>query len=160
MHEVNPIIEERAILVGIIRDNQTAEQVDEYLDELAFLAETAGAFTVKKFTKKLKHPDVRYFVGKGKMEEIKAYKEYADVNTIIIDDEISPAQQRNLEEEMKCKILDRTSLILDIFAMRAQTAQARYVLLLFRVENQKSKTSQTIATLSPRNKPCPPSAPF
>jgi GTP-binding protein HflX len=125
MHEVNPIIEERAILVGIIRDNQTAEQVDEYLDELAFLAETAGAFTVKKFTQKLKHPDVRYFVGKGKMEEIKAYKEYADVNTIIIDDEISPAQQRNLEEEMKCKILDRTSLILDIFAMRAQTAQAR-----------------------------------
>ncbi len=125
MHEVNPLIEERAILVGIIRDNQTAEQVDEYLDELAFLAETAGAATVKKFTQKLKHPDVRYFVGKGKMEEIRAYKEYADVNTIIIDDEISPAQQRNLEEEMKCKILDRTSLILDIFAMRAQTAQAR-----------------------------------
>jgi len=125
MHEVNPLIEERAILVGIIRDNQTAEQVDEYLDELAFLAETAGAVTIKKFTQKLKHPDVRYFVGSGKMEEIKAYKEYADVNTIIIDDEISPAQQRNLEEEMKCKILDRTSLILDIFAMRAQTAQAR-----------------------------------
>lgn len=125
MHEINPLIEERAILVGIIRDNQTAEQVDEYLDELAFLAETAGAVTVKKFTQKLKHPDVRFFVGSGKMEEIKAYKEYADVNTIIIDDEISPAQQRNLEEEMKCKILDRTSLILDIFAMRAQTAQAR-----------------------------------
>ncbi len=125
LHEVNPLIEERAILIGIIRDNQTAEQVDEYLDELAFLAETAGAVTVKKFTQKLKHPDVRYFVGSGKMEEIKAYKEYADVNTIIIDDEISPAQQRNLEEELKCKILDRTSLILDIFAMRAQTAQAR-----------------------------------
>ena len=125
LHEVNPLIEERAILIGIIRDNQTAEQVDEYLDELAFLAETAGAVTVKTFTQKLKHPDVRYFVGSGKMEEIKAYKEYADVNTIIIDDEISPAQQRNLEEELKCKILDRTSLILDIFAMRAQTAQAR-----------------------------------
>jgi GTP-binding protein HflX len=125
MHEINPIVEERAILVGIIRDNQTAEQVEEYLDELAFLAETAGAVAVKKFTQKLKHPDVRYFVGSGKMEEIKTYKEYAEINTIIIDDEISPAQQRNLEEEMKCKILDRTSLILDIFAMRAQTAQAR-----------------------------------
>ncbi|MCB0508617.1 MAG: GTPase HflX [Bacteroidetes bacterium] len=125
LHEVNPIIEERAVLVGIIRDNQTTEQVEEYLDELAFLAETAGAVTIKKFTQKLKHPDVRYFVGSGKMEEIKTFKEYADINTVIIDDEISPAQQRNLEAELKCKILDRTSLILDIFAMRAQTAQAR-----------------------------------
>ena len=125
MIEVNPKIEERAVLVGIIRDNQTAEQVDEYLDELAFLAETAGAVTVKKFTQKLKHPDTRFFVGSGKLEEIRAYKEYADINTVIIDDEISPAQQRNLEAELKCKILDRTSLILDIFAMRAQTAQAR-----------------------------------
>ncbi len=125
MHEVNPLIEERVVLVGVIRDNQTAEQINEYLDELAFLAETAGAVTLKKFTQKLKHPDVRFFVGSGKLEEIKQYKEYADINTIIIDDEISPAQQRNLESELKCKILDRTSLILDIFAMRAQTAQAR-----------------------------------
>jgi len=125
LHEVNPIIEERAVLVGVIRDNQTAEQVDEYLDELAFLAETAGAVTVKKFTQKLKHPDTRFFVGSGKLEEIKTYKEFADINTVIIDDEISPAQQRNLEEALKCKIIDRTSLILDIFAMRAQTAQAR-----------------------------------
>lgn len=125
MHEVNPEIEERAVLVGIIRDNQTAEQVEEYLDELAFLAETAGAITIKTFTQKLKHPDVRFFVGSGKLEEIKLYKEYADINTVIIDDEITPAQQRNLEAELKCKILDRTSLILDIFAMRAQTAQAR-----------------------------------
>jgi GTPase len=123
--EVNPVIEERAVLVGVIRDNQTAEQVDEYLDELAFLAETAGAVTVKKFTQKLKHPDTRFFVGSGKLEEIKTYKEFADINTVIIDDEISPAQQRNLEEALKCKIIDRTSLILDIFAMRAQTAQAR-----------------------------------
>ena len=125
MHDVNQIIEERAVLIGIIRDNQTSAQVEEYLDELAFLAETAGAITIKTFTQKLKHPDVRYFVGSGKLEEIKTYKEYADINTIIIDDEISPAQQRNLEAELKCKILDRTSLILDIFAMRAQTAQAR-----------------------------------
>jgi GTP-binding protein HflX len=125
MIETNPIIEERAVLVSIIRDNQSVVQVDEYLDELAFLAETAGAITIKKFTQKLKHPDVRYYVGSGKMEEIKTYKEFADINTIIIDDEISPSQQRNLEEEFKCKILDRTSLILDIFAIRAQTAQAR-----------------------------------
>ena len=125
MHDVNQIIEERAVLIGIIRDNQTSAQVEEYLDELAFLAETAGAITIKTFTQKLKHPDVRYFVGSGKLEEIKTYKEYADINAIIIDDEISPAQQRNLEAELKCKILDRTSLILDIFAMRAQTAQAR-----------------------------------
>ena len=123
--EVNPIIEERAVLVSIIRDNQSAEQVAEYLDELAFLAETAGAVTLKKFTQKLKHPDVRFYVGSGKLEEIKLYNEFAEINTVIIDDEISPAQQRNLEEELKCKILDRTSLILDIFAMRAQTAQAR-----------------------------------
>lgn len=125
MIETNPHIEERAILVGIIRDNQTAEQIDEYLDELAFLAETAGAVTIKKFTQKLKHPDTRYFVGLGKMEEIKQYKEFAEATTVIFDDEISPAQQRNLEENLKCKILDRTSLILDIFAMRAKTAQAR-----------------------------------
>ncbi|HNF49008.1 MAG TPA: GTPase HflX [Chitinophagales bacterium] len=125
MIEINPHIEERAILVGLIRDNQTAEKVDEYLDELAFLAETAGAVTVKKITQRLKHPDTRYFVGLGKMEEIKQYMEFSGATTVIIDDEISPAQQRNLEEFLKCKILDRTSLILDIFAMRAQTAQAR-----------------------------------
>lgn len=125
MHETNPLVEERAVLVGIIRDNQSPEQVDEYLDELAFLAETAGAVTLKKFTQKLKHPDVRYFVGSGKLEEIRLYNEFAEITTVIIDDEISPAQQRNLEAELKCKILDRTSLILDIFAMRAQTAQAR-----------------------------------
>ncbi|MDB5228801.1 MAG: GTP-binding protein HflX [Bacteroidota bacterium] len=123
--EINPTIEERAVLVAIIRDNQTPEQVEEYLEELAFLAETAGAVTMKKFTQKLKHPDTRYFVGSGKLEEIKKYNEFAEITTVIIDDEISPAQQRNLEAELKCKILDRTSLILDIFAMRAQTAQAR-----------------------------------
>ena len=119
------IYAETAVLVGLITPDQPEERAKEYLDELAFLAETAGAITVKTFTQKLKHPDVRYFVGSGKLEEIKTYKEYADINTVIIDDEISPAQQRNLESELKCKILDRTSLILDIFAMRAQTAQAR-----------------------------------
>jgi GTP-binding protein HflX len=125
MIETNPIYIERAVLIGIIRDNQTATQINEYLDELAFLAETAGAIAVKKFTQKLQHPDVRYFVGSGKLEEIKVFNEIEEINTVIIDDEISPAQQRNLEAELKCKILDRTSLILDIFAQRAQTAQAR-----------------------------------
>lgn len=125
MIETNPKFEERAVLVALIRDNSSAQQVEEYLDELAFLAETAGAITINRFTQRMPHPDVRYFVGSGKLEEIKQYNEFADINTVIIDDEISPAQQRNLEAELKCKILDRTSLILDIFAQRAQTAQAR-----------------------------------
>jgi GTPase len=125
MFETNPENEERAVLVGIIRDGQTAEQVDDYLDELAFLAETAGAVTLRKFTQRLPHPDSRYFVGSGKLQEIRTYKEFAEATTIIFDDELSPAQQRNLEASLECKILDRTSLILDIFAMRAQTSQAR-----------------------------------
>lgn len=125
MIETNPVFEERALLVSIIRDKQTAEQIEEYLDELAFLAETAGAIAIKRFTQRLPHPDVRFFVGSGKLEEIKQYIEFATITTVIFDDEITPAQQRNLEAELKCKILDRTSLILDIFAQRAKTAQAR-----------------------------------
>lgn len=125
MIETLPKLEERAVLVALIREGQTTQQVTEYLDELAFLAETAGAITINRFTQKLQHPDVRTFVGSGKLEEIRIYNEFAEINTVIIDDEISPAQQRNLEAELKCKILDRTSLILDIFAQRAQTAQAR-----------------------------------
>lgn len=125
MIETLPQLEERAVLVALIRDGQTTQQVTEYLDELAFLAETAGAITINRFTQKMQHPDVRYFVGSGKLEEIRQYNEIAEISTVIIDDEISPAQQRNLEAELKCKILDRTSLILDIFAQRAKTAQAR-----------------------------------
>jgi GTP-binding protein HflX len=125
MIETNPVYEEKAVLVGLITDRESAARVDEYLDELAFLVETAGATTHKRFTQKLPHPDVRFFLGPGKLEEIKAYKEYADINLIVFDDELSPAQMRNLEKELKCKILDRTSLILDIFAQRAQTATAK-----------------------------------
>ena len=125
MIETLPKLEERAVLVALIREGQTTQQVTEYLDELAFLAETAGAITINRFTQKMQHPDVRYFVGSGKLEEIRQYNEIAEISTVIIDDEISPAQQRNLEAELKCKILDRTSLILDIFAQRAKTAQAR-----------------------------------
>jgi GTPase len=125
MFETNPALEERAVLVGLITDKETEARIDEYLDELAFLVETAGATAMKRFTQKLPHPDTRFFVGPGKLQEIKTYIEWADINVVVFDDEMSPAQMRNLEQELKCKILDRTSLILDIFAQRAQTAQAK-----------------------------------
>ncbi|HUH74839.1 MAG TPA: GTPase HflX [Chitinophagales bacterium] len=125
MHETNPEYIERAILVAVIKDKETATRIDEYLDELEFLASTAGAQTFKRFTQRLEHPDSRSYVGSGKLEEIKTYIEFADINLVIFDDELSPAQIRNLEEDLKCKILDRTALILDIFAGRAQTAQAK-----------------------------------
>ncbi len=125
MFETNPEFEERAILVAVMRDKETAARIDEYLDELEFLVSTAGANTYKRFTQRLDHPDTRTFVGSGKLEEIKQYIEFAEINLVVFDDELSPAQIRNLEEELKCKILDRTALILDIFAQRAKTAQAK-----------------------------------
>lgn len=125
MFETNPELQERAVLVGLITDKETEARMDEYLDELAFLVETAGATAMKRFTQKLPHPDTRFFVGPGKLQEIKTYIEWAEINVVVFDDEMSPAQMRNLEAELKCKILDRTSLILDIFAQRAQTAQAK-----------------------------------
>lgn len=125
MFETNPEYEEKAILVAVIRDKETASRIDEYLDELQFLVETAGANTYKRFTQRLEHPDSRTFVGSGKLDEIKQYIEFAEINLVVFDDELSPAQIRNLEEELKCKILDRTALILDIFAQRAKTAQAK-----------------------------------
>lgn len=125
MHEINPDYEERAILVAVIQNKETAARIDEYLDELEFLATTAGAKTYKRFTQKLDHPDSRTYIGRGKLEEMKTYIEFAEINLVVFDDELSPAQIRNLEEDLKCKILDRTALILDIFAGRAQTAQAK-----------------------------------
>jgi GTPase len=116
---------ERAVLVGLVMRNQTEEQLLEYLDELEFLAETAGASTLKKFYQKMDKPDVATYVGKGKLEEIKNYVAANDIDLVIFDDEISPSQQRNMEEAMRCKIVDRSMLILDIFAQRAQTLQAR-----------------------------------
>lgn len=116
---------ERAILVGLILPDDTEEKVEEYLDELQFLAETAGASTYKRFTQKLSHPDKRTFVGKGKLEEIKDYVERKDITMIIFDDEISPSQLRNIERELEILVLDRSMLILDIFATRAQTQQAK-----------------------------------
>ncbi|MCR6722185.1 MAG: GTPase HflX [Chitinophagaceae bacterium] len=117
--------EERAVLVGLIHKDQTEPQVHEYLDELAFLAETAGAVTVKRFTQKLAHPDSRTFVGKGKLEEIKNYIQGKDVRVIIFDDELSGAQINNIEKALNVKTIDRSDLILDIFARRAKTAQAK-----------------------------------
>ena len=117
--------EEKAVLVGLIQGEQTHEQVQEYLDELAFLAETAGAVAGKRFTQKLKHPDSRSFVGKGKLEEIKNYILGKPTDLVIFDDELTGSQIANIEKELKVKTIDRSDLILDIFASRARTAQAK-----------------------------------
>ena len=117
--------EERAVLVGMVHKDQTEVQLQEYLDELAFLAETAGAVAVKRFTQKLVHPDSRTFIGKGKLEEVRKYCEGKNIRIIIFDDELSGAQINNIEKALDIKTIDRSDLILDIFAHRAKTAQAR-----------------------------------
>ena len=119
------IQEERAVLVGLAHKTQTEEQVVEYLEELAFLAETAGAKAVKRFTQKLTHPDSRSFIGKGKLEEIKNYIQGKDIQVAIFDDELSGSQISNIEKVLDIKVIDRSDLILDIFARRAKTAQAK-----------------------------------
>ena len=122
---------EKAALVGLITQTQNERKTNEYLDELAFLAETAGAEVVKRFTQKLDTPNSVTYVGKGKLEEIKEFidnrkeDEDTEIGMVIFDDELSAKQIRNIEKELHIKILDRTSLILDIFAMRAQTANAK-----------------------------------
>ena len=117
---------EQIILVGLVTRDQTEDMITEYLDELEFLALTAGAKTVKRFIQKMDHPNRRTFVGKGKMEEIAEYIEtHEDITAVIFDDDLSGKQTNILEEELKVKIIDRSSLILDIFARRAQTAQAK-----------------------------------
>ena len=118
--------EEQAILVGVIQPEQTENQVNEYMDELEFLAETAGVKTVKRFTQRLKHPDARSFVGKGKLEEIKKYiLSKGNITLVIFDDELTGSQIQNIEKEINTRTIDRSDLILDIFASRAKTAQAR-----------------------------------
>lgn len=117
--------EEQAVLVGVVTKDQREAQVVEYLDELAFLAETAGAITIKKFIQKLPHPDSRTYVGKGKLDEIRQYVSGKDVKLVIFDDELSGAQISNIEKEIGVKVIDRSDLILDIFARRAKTAQAK-----------------------------------
>ena len=116
---------ERAVLVGLITPAQPEQRAREYIDELAFLADTAGAETVKTFFQRADYPNPRTFVGKGKLDEIREYVENNDISMAIFDDDLTTKQVMNIERELKVKVLDRTSLILDIFARRAQTATAR-----------------------------------
>jgi GTP-binding protein HflX len=125
--EKNQVVaeDERAVLIGLIHKEQTEAQVHEYLDELAFLAETAGAQAVKRFTQRLPHPDRATFIGKGKLEEVRQYVVGKDVSLVIFDDELTGSQISNIQKELKIKVIDRSDLILDIFARRARTAQAK-----------------------------------
>ena len=116
---------EKVVLVGIINQTQTEEKSKEYLDELEFLTYTAGGEVLKRFTQKLDVPNPKTFIGTGKMEEVQQFVEENEVGTVIFDDELTPAQQKNIERILKAKILDRTGLILDIFAQRAQTSYSR-----------------------------------
>ena len=122
---INKEANERTVLVGLVSREQNEAKCQEYLDELDFLARTAGAEPVRRFVQKLEYPNPRTYVGTGKLEEIRTFVEEFDVGLVIFDDELSPKQVANIEKELKVKILDRTSLILDIFAKRAQTSTAR-----------------------------------
>ena len=125
LHIIENNKKERAMLIGLVTQNQTLEQLNEYFDELEFLAETAGAITIEKFYQKLPHPDMKTYVGKGKLQEIVDFVAANEIDLVILDDEISPSQLRNIEAEVKIKVVDRSMLILDIFATRAQTVQAK-----------------------------------
>lgn len=116
---------ETAVLIGIVSQGQTEKQTEEYLEELAFLVRTAGAVPKKMFTQRIDKPNPTTFVGSGKLEDIVAYVTTYEINMVVFDDELSPTQLRNVEKELGCKVLDRTNLILDIFAKRAQTAHAK-----------------------------------
>ncbi|MBE6226947.1 MAG: GTPase HflX [Bacteroidales bacterium] len=116
---------DRAVFISVITANSTEEQVIEYLDELQFLAETAGVVGEKRFVQKLDRPNSKTYIGTGKLEEVKAYIIENEIDLVIFDDELTPSQLRNLERELNCRILDRTNLILDIFAQRAKTAYAK-----------------------------------
>ena len=116
---------EKTVIVGIITQNQNEEKLSEYLDELEFLTFTAGGEVVKRFSQKLERPNPKTFLGTGKMEEINLYIRENDISTVIFDDELSPSQQKNISKILDCKVLDRTNLILDIFAQRAETSYAR-----------------------------------
>lgn len=125
MLEKEIITYEKAVLVGIITQSQSEDKLNEYLDELAFLTQTAGGEVIRRFTQKMDKPNPKTFVGTGKLDEIDGYIKEHNIDTVIFDDELSPAQQRNLSKLLDCKVLDRTNLILDIFAQRAQTSYAR-----------------------------------
>ncbi len=125
MIDEREVTSEKTVLIGVITQFQDETQSEEYLDELEFLTLTAGGVVVKRFTQKLEKPHPKTFIGAGKLEDVKAYIESHNIGTAIFDDELSPAQIRNIEKVLDCKILDRTNLILDIFAQRAQTSSAK-----------------------------------
>ena len=125
MIEVKSLTHEKTILVGVINSSQNIEQVKEYLDELEFLTFTAGGKVQKRFVQKIDPPNTKTFIGSGKIKEVMNYVKANDISSIIFDDELTPAQQGNIEKILKIKVLDRTGLILDIFAQRAQTSYAR-----------------------------------
>ena len=116
---------ETAVLVALITQQQSERKVNEYLDELEFLAKTSGALTLKRFTQRVDKPDVTTFVGKGKLEEIEHFIKDREVDMVIFDDDLTPSQVRNIERALECKVLDRSLLILNIFSLRAKTAQAK-----------------------------------
>jgi GTP-binding protein HflX len=116
---------ERAVLIGVINNNQDIRLVNDYLEELAFLVETAGAIPVKKFIQRLDSPNARTYIGSGKLEEIHQFAIQEKIDIVIFDDELSPSQMRNIEKDLEIRVLDRTNLILDIFAQRAKTAYAK-----------------------------------
>lgn len=125
MLEKKSIEYEKAVLIGVLNKEQDEKKVTEYLDELAFLTYTAGGEVAKRFVQRMDTPNPKTLIGSGKMEEVEAYVKENDIGSVIFDDELTPGQQRNIEKQLRCKILDRTSLILDIFAQRAQTSYAR-----------------------------------
>ena len=125
MIEEKKVTSEEAVLIGVVTQHQNEEQSNEYLDELEFLTLTAGGKAVKRFTQKLENPHPKTYIGTGKLEEVKAYMDANNIETAIFDDELSSSQLRNIEKVLNCKVLDRTNLILDIFASRAQTSYAR-----------------------------------
>ena len=125
MLEKKTIEYEKAVLIGVMNKDQNEEKVTEYLDELEFLTYTAGGEVCKRFVQRIDIPNPKTYIGSGKMQEVESYVKSNDIGSVIFDDELSPGQQRNIERQLKCKILDRTSLILDIFAQRAQTSYAR-----------------------------------
>ena len=125
MIEKTDLSYERTVLIGIVTKDQDQEKLEEYLDELEFLTYTAGGEVIKRFSQRLDKPDPKTFIGSGKMNDVKEFADENDIGAVIFDDELSPAQQKNIEKILKCKILDRTGLILDIFAQRAKTSYAR-----------------------------------
>src|SRR5690606_3631894 len=125
MLEKKEVQYEKVVLVGLVTREQPEEKLEEYMDELEFLAYTAGAEVTRRFTQKLEKPDSKFFVGSGKLNEITEFVEENEIDTVIFDDELTPSQLKNIEKVVNKKIIDRTQLILDIFAQRAQTSYAR-----------------------------------